>query len=119
MMNAKFSKNSDGSSPASSGGSAVSWEVLSESQDRMVLWVPDHHVTHCTSCHREFWIALRKHHCRFVYHCAVSYLLYHVQRSKLFFLIYLYCALTLPSGRVVKSSATTAQTTVFHAPNKI
>lgn len=27
-------------------------------------WLPDHHVTHCLSCSKEFSATLRKHHCR-------------------------------------------------------
>lgn len=29
-----------------------------------VLWVPDHAVSRCHSCHTEFWLGRRKHHCR-------------------------------------------------------
>lgn len=29
-----------------------------------VLWVPDHCVTRCTGCQIQFWLGLRKHHCR-------------------------------------------------------
>lgn len=28
-----------------------------------VLWVPDHAASRCHSCHTQFWLARRKHHC--------------------------------------------------------
>lgn len=30
-----------------------------------VLWVPDHAVSRCTRCDKNFWLGKRKHHCRY------------------------------------------------------
>ena len=63
-----------GASPGSAGadaltvgsapGSDVSWEAVNEGDADMTLWVPDHVVTHCASCHQKFSLVRRKHHCR-------------------------------------------------------
>lgn len=58
--------------------SICSWEAVEErsgpssnasstnTMGASVLWVPDHAVSRCTSCHTEFWLGRRKHHCRLV-----------------------------------------------------
>ncbi|ESO12516.1 hypothetical protein HELRODRAFT_63044 [Helobdella robusta] len=57
-------QSSEGSADPPSNNSVASWELLNEGNNKVVLWVPDHLVTHCAGCEREFWVALRKHHCR-------------------------------------------------------
>jgi hypothetical protein len=45
--------------------SANSWDEVEEPEYRLTTWVPDHFVTHCQNCNRQFGYAVRKHHCRF------------------------------------------------------
>lgn len=33
---------------------------------QVTRWVPDHMASHCFNCDSEFWIAKRRHHCRWV-----------------------------------------------------
>lgn len=62
------STDSGGERGSLGGGSVVtsdlSWEQVEEKDAQMTLWVPDHVVTHCAGCDKEFWVAFRKHHCR-------------------------------------------------------
>ena len=46
------------------------WEKIHEKDTQAVLWVPDHAATHCFGCNSQFWLAKRRHHCRYVYICC-------------------------------------------------
>ncbi|XP_050407864.2 myotubularin-related protein 3 [Patella vulgata] len=48
----------------SNPASDVSWENLDYKESPMIMWIPDHAVTHCACCQSQFWTAKRKHHCR-------------------------------------------------------
>lgn len=54
-----------GGERGSAVASDLSWEQVEEKDAQMTLWVPDHVVTHCTGCDQEFWVARRRHHCRY------------------------------------------------------
>ncbi|RXG58288.1 Myotubularin-related protein 4 [Armadillidium vulgare] len=58
------SGSGDSVGPESSGLSDASWEALDEGDAKTTLWVPDHAVDSCTSCHSRFWMGRRRHHCR-------------------------------------------------------
>lgn len=49
----------------SNAASDVSWEQVDEKDSNMTMWIPDHAVTHCAGCEGAFWMAKRKHHCRY------------------------------------------------------
>ena len=38
---------------------------MDENEAQPTLWVPDHAATNCAKCDTQFWIANRKHHCRY------------------------------------------------------
>ncbi|KAK3580803.1 hypothetical protein CHS0354_025144 [Potamilus streckersoni] len=62
-------------SNASSDGS---WDQVDNKDSKLTLWFPDHIVTHCAGCQRQFTLLRRKHHCRncgkvFCYDCAKDY----------------------------------------------
>lgn len=61
--------NVSGDQPPLSLGSTDegSWIQVDENEAQPTLWVPDHAATNCAKCDSQFWIANRKHHCR--YHC--------------------------------------------------
>lgn len=48
----------------SNAASDASWEAIEDSEEKIVMWVPDSLVTHCAGCDGQFWMAKRKHHCR-------------------------------------------------------
>ncbi|RUS70884.1 hypothetical protein EGW08_021356 [Elysia chlorotica] len=48
----------------SNAASDASWEAIDDSEEKIVMWVPDSLVTHCAGCDSQFWMAKRKHHCR-------------------------------------------------------
>ncbi|GFR97233.1 lateral signaling target protein 2 homolog [Elysia marginata] len=48
----------------SNAASDASWEAIDDSEEKIVMWVPDSLVTHCAGCDGQFWMAKRKHHCR-------------------------------------------------------
>ncbi|KFB41167.1 AGAP001604-PA-like protein [Anopheles sinensis] len=54
----------DRSAPSSGANSSQQMQYSSGVGSSSVLWVPDHAVTRCTTCQTEFWLGLRKHHCR-------------------------------------------------------
>ena len=42
-----------------------SWTQVEDYEAQPTLWVPDHAATNCAKCDTQFWIANRKHHCRY------------------------------------------------------
>ena len=42
-----------------------SWTQVEDYEAKPTLWVPDHAATNCAKCNTQFWIANRKHHCRY------------------------------------------------------
>lgn len=62
-----------GDQPPSHGScDESSWIEVEKSDAEPTLWVPDHAVNNCANCETEFWIANRKHHCRYVLHYTVN-----------------------------------------------
>lgn len=53
-----------GSGSGSSSGSASEVEVGEEA--RGVVWLPDSAAPRCQYCSNHFWLARRRHHCRYV-----------------------------------------------------
>ncbi|KAL3856141.1 hypothetical protein ACJMK2_010931 [Sinanodonta woodiana] len=63
---------------ASTAASDASWDQVDDQDSKLTLWVPDHIVTHCAGCQKQFTVLRRKHHCRncgkvFCYDCAKDY----------------------------------------------
>ena len=61
--------NVSGDQPPPSLGSTDegSWIQVDEDEAQPTLWVPDHAATSCAKCDTQFWMANRKHHCRYVW----------------------------------------------------
>lgn len=61
--------NVSGDQPPLSLGSTDegSWIQVDENEAQPTLWVPDHAATNCAKCDTQFWIANRKHHCRYYF----------------------------------------------------
>ena len=59
--------NVSGDQPPLSLGSTDegSWIQVDENEAQPTRWVPDHAATNCAKCDTQFWIANRKHHCRY------------------------------------------------------
>lgn len=62
--------NVSGDQPPLSLGSTDegSWIQVDENEAQPTRWVPDHAATNCAKCDTQFWIANRKHHCRYHYY---------------------------------------------------
>ncbi|OXB65900.1 hypothetical protein ASZ78_008594 [Callipepla squamata] len=46
--------------------SEASWEQVDKQDTEVTRWLPDHLAAHCYGCDSAFWLASRKHHCRYV-----------------------------------------------------
>lgn len=68
QKNGHANEGSLGSGRTPSGGSDVgSWEAVEVKEGDPTRWIPDHAVVACMGCETRFWVACRKHHCRYVF----------------------------------------------------